>query len=154
MHVLALQVSVGRLITLAAGAIATFSGENFVGRAHSVVVANAILAAASALRPGDVMLIEQHVPGPATGRSCPCNCGQWEYVPMEFYQESFDAIRRATAANIIVIEAAANGGQDLDQPVYSRRFDRAVERLGCNFGGRQRCRGWTDSVFLVQFSTD
>src|SRR5262249_41452433 len=68
---------------LAAGAIAAFSGENFAGRAHAVVVANAINAASGGLGFGDIMLIEQHVPGPGTGLSCPCNCSQWEYVPME-----------------------------------------------------------------------
>lgn len=111
---------------LAAGTIATFSGENFVGRAQSVVVANAIATATSALGPGDVMLVEQHAPGPGAGSACVCNCGTWEYVPMEYYQESFDAISHATGANIIVIEAAANGGQNLDHPAYRGRFDRAI----------------------------
>src|SRR5205085_1729721 len=83
-------------------------------------------AAASALGAGDGMLIEQHTPGPGTGLSCPCNCSQWEYVPMEYYQESFDAIRRATARGIIVVEAAANGSQDLDRSIFGGRFNRAL----------------------------
>src|SRR5437764_1299731 len=119
--------SVCRPFDYAAGlAVAVFSGENVTGRMHAYVVANAINAASSALGAGDGMLIEQHTPGPGTGLSCPCNCSQWEYVPMEYYQESFDAIRRATARGIIVVEAAANGSQDLDRSVFDGRFNRAL----------------------------
>lgn len=107
-----------------ASAVASFSGENWAGRAHNVVVANAINDAAQQLRAGDVLLVEQHVPGPFTGAVCSdSDCDQWEYVPMEFYQESFDVIQRATAAGIVVVEAAGNGGQNLDSAVYSSRFD-------------------------------
>src|SRR5215470_9268848 len=45
---------------------------------------------------------------------------------MEDCQQSFDAIRRATAMGIVVVEAAANGGQDLDRPLYGGRLNRTV----------------------------
>lgn len=107
--------------------VASFSGENWTGRCHNVAVAGAIGSALGALTPGNVILIEQHVPGPGTGRTCPgCNCSQWEYVAMEYYQECFDVIRRATASGVIVVEAAGNGGQNLDAPVYGNRFNMLV----------------------------
>jgi subtilisin family serine protease len=106
-----------------AGTVGTFSGENVGGRTLSVVVANAIQIAGDNLRPGDVMLIEQHVPGPSTGMACPTNCAQFEFVPVEHYQESFDIIRRLSSAGIVIVEAAGNGSSNLDGPVYNGRFD-------------------------------
>jgi hypothetical protein len=41
---------------------------------------------------------------------------------MEYYQESFDVIRRAPARGIVVVEAAGNGGQNLDSTIYGSRF--------------------------------
>jgi len=114
------------------GIVATFSGEAFGGRANNVVVANSIQLAADGLRPGDILLIEQHTPGPGTGQPCPegGNCGQWEYVAMEYYQESFDVIRRATARGVIVVEAAGNGTQNLDMAIYGRRFAPNIRHSG------------------------
>ncbi len=110
--------------------VATFSGENWAGRAHNVVMANAMQVAADQLRPGDILLIEQHVPGPGTGTPCPGNCGQWEFVPMEYYSESFDVIRRTTARGVIVVEPAGNGSRNLDTPPYGGRFSPGVRHSG------------------------
>ena len=74
-------------ITPGAAGIAIFSNEDIGGRFQSVMVAHTMLDAASSLRPGDVLLIEQHAPGPASGDLCARNCHQFEFVPMEYYQE-------------------------------------------------------------------
>jgi serine protease len=127
-----------------AASVATFSGENWLGRCHNVVVSNAISVAIGALRPGDVMIIEQHVWGPSSGMPCDNgNCSQWEFVAMEYYQECFDIIRRATAMGIIVVEAAGNGGMNLDAARYNRRFEcsfrnsQAILVGACNMGDRE-----------------
>jgi serine protease len=115
--------SVCRLFDFLWGSVvSTFSGEQWAGRNHNVAVANAIDLTLNDLRFGDVLLIEQHAFGPDAGPCTGCNCGQWGYVPMEYYQESFDIIRRATARGIIVVEAAGNGGQTLDGSRYRSRF--------------------------------
>lgn len=131
-----------------AAVVATFSGENFIGRSHSYVVAIAIRVAASQLSPGDVLLIEQHTQGPSTGQSCnDGNCSQWEYVPVEYYQDAYDAIERATSDGVIVVEAAGNGGQNLDMPVYSGRFDRhsGAILVGASGQGDRMAASYTSS---------
>lgn len=88
-------------------------------------VADAISNATAELTPGDIILIELHAPGPNY-----LGFGQFGYVPMEFWQDNFDAIVMATAAGVIVCEAAGNGQQNLDDPVYLGLFDRAVRDSG------------------------
>lgn len=67
--------------------------------------------------PGGVILIEQHVDVPGTG-----------YLPMEYYQDWYDTLTLATSLGIVVVEAAGNGGNDLDaftkygQPIFDRTF--------------------------------
>jgi hypothetical protein len=76
----------------------------------------AITAAAARLRAGDVMLIELHRPGPRfnfEGRD-----DQLGYVAVEWWPDDFAAIQAAAARGIIVVEAAGNGAEDLDDPVY------------------------------------
>lgn len=66
---------------------------------------DAMLAAVANLSFGDVMLLElQYVTG-HHGTS---------YVPLEVYDADFDVIRLASALGIVVVEAGANGGNDLD----------------------------------------
>jgi hypothetical protein len=69
-------------------------------------VADAIDAAAEPLRPGDVLLIELQSTGPR-GR----------YLPVEYWNDVYAAIRAATDRGVVVIEAAGNGGEDLDRSI-------------------------------------
>jgi hypothetical protein len=76
----------------------------------------AIAAAGAALGPGDVLLIEQQAVGPHGGEL---------FVPVEWDPAVFDAIRVVTQAGVIVVEAAGNGGENLDGDDFQGRFDRS-----------------------------
>ena len=75
------------------------------------------MTAASNLRPGDLLLLEGHLPGPRatdpTGRT-----SQFGFLPLEWWPDLLTAIRYAVAAGIIVVEAGGNGSQNLDDPFY------------------------------------
>ncbi|MCG3123858.1 MAG: hypothetical protein GIKADHBN_02286 [Phycisphaerales bacterium] len=72
-------------------------------------VASAITTAAAGLLPGDVILIEQQTFGPNGGN----------YVPCEWDPPVYGAIKQAVGIGRIVVEAAGNGGENLDGPLYS-----------------------------------
>jgi hypothetical protein len=89
---------------------------NISAVAFSMPTAAAIRLAADRLAPGDVMLLEIHRPGPrATG------VGQQGFIAIEWWPDDFAAIRYATSRGVIVVEAAGNGAQNLDDPIYSVR---------------------------------
>ncbi|KAH6842498.1 peptidase S8/S53 domain-containing protein [Chaetomium sp. MPI-CAGE-AT-0009] len=81
----------------------------------------AIMDAAAYLGPGDVMLLEMQT-GDAAGNN-------W---PVEILDAQFDAISLATSLGIIVIEPAANGAQDMDQPVLRPGETTALALLNKN----------------------
>jgi len=76
--------------------------------------------AGQALVPGDVILLEQQIPGPAADVGVG---GQYGLVAVEWYPPNFDAIRIATANGIVVVEAAGNGSQELDKNYYLTSAD-------------------------------
>jgi subtilisin family serine protease len=81
---------------------------------HSAVIggvfntAGAIMGAAGKLRAGDVILIELQATGP-----------NGKYVAMQYWNDTFSAIVAATAKGITVVEAAGNGDENFDLPVFS-----------------------------------
>ncbi len=89
-------------------------------------VSGALTYVAQFLKPGDVVLVEQQTVGPAGGTA---------YVPVEFNQANFDAIKALSNLGIVVMETGGNGGQDLDGANMLGRFDRAVRDSGAIIGG-------------------
>lgn len=81
---------------------------------HSAVInglwntAGAIMAATKKLRAGDVILIELQGTGP-----------NGKYVAMQYWDDVFSAIRVATAKGITVVEAAGNGNEDFELPIFN-----------------------------------
>jgi subtilisin family serine protease len=84
------------------------------GAVHSAVVngvfnaAAAITNAAAALSAGDIILIELQATGP-----------NGKYVAMQYWGDIFSAIVAATAKGITVVEAAGNGNEDFELPVFA-----------------------------------
>lgn len=99
--------------------------------------ANAIAVASAAMSAGDVLLVEQQIDGPGPGTS--------DYVPLEWIPSIYDAIRTATAQNIIVVEAGGNGGQNLnDASLFGSSFPNGQPDSGAIIvGAGGACNGGT-----------
>lgn len=94
---------------------ARLSAISFVGNTS----AGAIRKAADRLRAGDIILLEIHRAGPRhafAGRE-----DQLGYIGIEWWPDDWAAIKYATSKGILVVEAAGNGAENLDDPIYSIR---------------------------------
>ena len=125
----------------------------------SYSTAAAIASAVAVMSRGDVLLLEAQT-----------TVGTQVKIPVETEQAAYDAIVAAVAAGIVVIEAAGNGGLDLDtvtDPAGKRVFDPSSKdyrhsgailvgaasstaphsRLSfSNYGSRVDCFGWGESI--------
>ncbi len=81
--------------------------------------ANAIKNAANALSAGDIILIELHRAGPRFNFAA--RDDQRGYIAIEWWPDDFAAIKYATAKGVIVVEAAGNGAENLDDALYNTR---------------------------------
>ncbi|MDB4953491.1 MAG: hypothetical protein JWO36_1060 [Myxococcales bacterium] len=125
-------------------------------------VADAIDTAAEQLRPGDVLLIELQGGGPR-GR----------YLPVEYWDDAYDAIAMTTRRGIVVIEAAGNGAENLDHKAYKGKLERKTRDSGAimvgaggparegfvdrkrldfsNYGTRLDVQGWGRKVATLDY---
>ncbi len=102
---------------------------------------SAIANAAAAISSGNMILIELHQLGP-TEPGCGCSGSQCNYVPMEWSQDVYDAIKAATTGGKSVIEAAGNGTSDLNSSVYAKKFYRTFRDSGAVLvGARESTNG-------------
>ncbi|MBI4602779.1 MAG: S8 family serine peptidase, partial [Planctomycetes bacterium] len=135
---------------------------------YDTTLALAVRRAADAFSAGDVALIEAQIGGPRWNGTPTSQIG---VLPVEWSQVVFDAVRYATAKGVIVVEAAGNGSQDLDDPIYQRLFDRTFRDSGAilvtgyasninmpasaapylNRGSRVDFNGWGDSVVTLGY---
>jgi hypothetical protein len=134
--------------------------------------AAAIDIATSSLGAGDIITVELHTPGPRYGFDP--RPDQMGYVPMEYFRANFDAIQMAAAKGIVVVEAAGNGYENLDDAIYESRFNRSFRDsrailVGAgappnglygpdrtriyfsNFGSRVDLQGWGKSVVTTGY---
>ncbi|MEP3211145.1 MAG: S8 family peptidase [Maribacter sp.] len=89
-------------------------------RAYSIFgvgTATAIRRAADNLSAGDVMLIELHRGGPRY----PGGDTQLGFIAIEWWPDDLAALQYATNKGIIVVEAAGNGSQNLNDAIYNTR---------------------------------
>jgi hypothetical protein len=89
------------------------------GAAFSGPTAATIRSAADKLGAGDIILLEIHRAGPR--HNFTARDDQLGYIAIEWWPDDFDAIRYANSRGIIVVEAAGNGAENLDDALYASR---------------------------------
>ena len=95
---------------------ATIAAVSFNNVPNNIPSAKAIAYATSIAQPGDILLLEIHRPGPRFDFQE--RDDQKGYIAIEWWPDDFLAIRAAVAQGLFVVEAAGNGAENLDDPLY------------------------------------
>jgi subtilisin family serine protease len=95
--------------------------------------AGAISKAAGLLGAGDILLLEMHRPGPRHAfQNRPDQAG---YIAVEWWPDDFLAIRAAVRRGIVVVEAAGNGAENLNDALYDAKPAQFPASWSNPFGG-------------------
>jgi hypothetical protein len=86
------------------------------GAAFSLSTSTVIQQAADRLGRGDILLLEIHRPGPR--HNFASRADQRGYIAIEWWPDDYLAIRYAANRGVIVVEAAGNGAENLNDPLY------------------------------------
>lgn len=108
---------------LAPAAEPMFAG--IVTREYAWGVGPAIVRQLQTLGPGDMLFLIVSVPGPRSMGN-----GNQGNLPMESQRAEYDAIRLAHDLGVIVLNAGANGSENLDDEIYGGMFDREQRDSG------------------------
>lgn len=86
---------------------------------YVAAINNAIQGAMANEKPGDIVVIEQEMHGPDGDTS------------VDYWPEIAAQLKKATDAGLICVEAAGNGGSNLDGDLYQGAFDLTKNDSGC-----------------------
>ena len=121
-------------------------------------IVNAIRESSKHLEAGDVLVIEQEMAGPNNG----------EYILVEYWNKIFYELKKITTRGIHCVEAAGNGGSNLDDSIYNNAFNLKYRDSGCvvvgagdpetkerlsfsNYGSRVDAQGYGRNVFTLGY---
>ncbi len=134
-------------------------------------VASAMQRHANVMSAGDVILLEVHQPGPNTKTEADYN-NQVGYIPAEATPAVWDLTRSLSNQGIIVVAAAGNGNENLDDPIYNNWFSRTAHNSGAimvgagagsksevprsrmyfsNYGSRVDVQAWGEQVTTLGY---
>lgn len=98
---------------IAHGATEFYFSPTYTGTVYDIGAA--VYRATAAMPEGSVIVLEVQIAGPNYANDGTQN----GLVPMEWWEPYYDSVVNAIANGMIVVQAAGNGDENLDDPIYS-----------------------------------